>query len=114
MLNEQITIEGTNITMFALVGGELDQPKIVSSGRGFLNLVGIKSTSMKSLLLYGSTNFSIRNSNTLVVVNIKITTINGSGFAFENISNIIATNVAIFNSPLRELISQCLLLWEES
>ena len=99
-LTKQIVIEGgTNITLFALIGSQVNESKIVSSEEAAFHLTGIESTQIDSLHFSGSNNLVIRNTTTLLTSNVSfLTSINGSGFTFENIQNITAIDMTIMNS----------------
>ena len=99
-LTKQIVIEGgTNVTLFALIGSQVNESKIVSSEEAAFHLTGIESTQIDSLHFSGSNNLVIRNTTTLLTSNVSfLTSINGSGFTFENIQNITATDTTIMNS----------------
>ena len=98
-LNEQVTLKGrVDFTMFAFIGREPGQSIVVSAEQAALKLAGIKTIRIESLQFYSNNDLNISNTDSLVAINMLFTSINASGFTFENIDSIAATNITISNS----------------
>ena len=94
ILSENFTIKGNaNFSMLTFTG-ELHQSRIHFREGVALALIGIENVTIESLSFHVNTNFNIRESKTLYILNLQL---GGSDYTLETIENVSATNITVSN-----------------